>query len=140
MDVKTKSVHFYVQRNSSFDSDTGAYIPFELARLNEGGAFNLASGNFTAPVQGIYHFQFSAVNDKAATSLDIVLRVNGANVGETRTHQTATGNLDTVSLSASLRLKAGDTVNLFKIRTGTLYDYFFHLTHFSGWLVEEDLI
>jgi len=42
-------------------------------------------------------------------------------------------------VSASLRLKTGDQVRLFK-REGALNDYIGnHYTHFTGWLVEEDL-
>ena len=55
-------------------------IPFELARLNEGDAFSLPSGIFTAPVNGIYHFQFSAVKPLPYMFLDVFLQVNGANI------------------------------------------------------------
>jgi len=68
VDVKTKIVHFYVQRN--FDFSTGqTVIPFELARLNEGNAFNLPLGIFIAPVPGVYHFDFSALKSSTATVL-----------------------------------------------------------------------
>jgi hypothetical protein len=57
-DVKSAPVHFYVQRNSYFDTkDTP--IPFHLARLNEGNAMDLTSGKFTAPRPGIYFFSFT---------------------------------------------------------------------------------
>jgi hypothetical protein len=139
VDVKTKIVHFYVQRNSYFRTDY-AVIPFELARLNEGGAFNLTSGIFTAPSAGIYHFDFSAVKSESATWLSICLQVNGANVGYAYAGQYATRSNDVVSLSASLRLAKGDRVNLYNYARGVLYDYNYHRTHFTGWLVEEELM
>ena len=46
VDIKTKNAHFYVQRKSSFGIPN-AVIPFELAPLNEGNAFNWLSGIFT---------------------------------------------------------------------------------------------
>ena len=127
--MKTKSVHIYVQRESTFRTPS-AVIPFEVARLNEGNAFNLSSGTFTVPVPGIYHFQFSA----SANYLEIHLRVNDVRVGLAFT------NSKIASLSASFRLKAGDRVDLLNGAYGVLFDNLAHRTHFSGWLVEEDLM
>lgn len=138
VDLKTKIVHFYVQRNSSFSSE-GAVIPFELARLNEGKAFNLTSGIFTSPVPGIYHFQFSAVKAFASNYLQISIQVNGAIVGLANTDLNG-GRATSISLNAAFRLAANDRVNLRNYGCGELMgDNKNHMTHFSGWLVEEDL-
>jgi len=116
-----------------------AVIPFELARLNEGNAFNLSFGIFTVPVPGIYYFDFSAVKSSNAAFLYIDLQVNGANVNQAYTGQIARGSADVVSLSASFRLAAGDRVNLLNVG-GALADDDRHFTHFTGWLVEEELM
>lgn len=139
LDIKTKGVHFYVTRNSSF-STREAVVPFELARLNEGGGMNLTSGYFNAPVGGIYRFEFSAVKFPSATGLWIDLQVNGAHVGRASTYQPVTGTYEGISLSASLRLNVNDRVNLLNRGDGVLFDDADHHTHFSGWLVEEDFI
>ena len=145
VNVKTKIIHFYVKRNSNFETQN-AVIPFDLARLNEGGAFNLPSGIFTVPVPGIYNFLLSAVKLGPATNLNIFLQVNGVNVGLANTDQYSTGTYEAVSLSASLRLAAGDKVNLYNWNDGfykvrsALADNEKHFTHFSGWLVEEELM
>jgi len=91
------------------------------------------------PVDGIYHFDFSAVKDKSSQLLEIFLNVNGFNYAFAYSYQTAKGNFNTVSLSSSLRLKANDKVNLYNNYYGVLFDNDYHYTHFTGWLVEEDL-
>ena len=139
VDVKTKFVHFYVQRNSSFGSDGNA-IPFHLARFKEGNAFDLDTGVFTSPLKGIYNFQFSAVKHSDYNYGAIYLQLNGDNVGLAATNQPGGTSYDVVSLSTSLRLGVGDKINLSNVR-GYCYDgAVTHRTQFSGWLVEEELM
>jgi len=141
VDVKTQTVKFYVQRNTSF-STRFAVIPFELERLNEGEAMDLSSGVFTAPVSGLYHFEFAGLKDRTAYYLGISLQVNGVNVAAAVTNQYVTGTRDSISMTASLRLKTNDKVNLYngEFGDGVLYDDEGHVTHFTGWLEEEELI
>lgn len=133
--MKTRTVHFYVQRNSSFTENST--IPFQLERLNEGGAMDTATGIFRAPVDGTYHFEYCGGSFTASnSSLVIYLQVNGVNVGIAFS---SSANYGHSSINASLRLKAGDRVNVFK-ESGQLYDDGNHSTHFTGRLVEEDLV
>ncbi len=112
-------------------------LSFALVRLNEGSAMDSALGIFTAPVPGIYHFEFFGLKDAKSTSLHIILQVNGINIGSAFSDIFATGTYHSVSLSSSLRLKANDRV--FLVGNGWLFDSVYYFTHFSGWLVEEDL-
>ncbi len=115
-------------------------LRFHLARLNIGSAMDLSTGIFTVPVNGVYHFEFSAVRD-GVTESAIYLEVNGVRVGSSLSQTTFSmiGNLLTGVLNASFRLKRGDRVNIAKDQFN-IYDNRFHYTHFTGCLVEEDLI
>jgi len=136
IDVKTNSVHFYVQRRGEIVVDN-VVIPFDIERLNVGGAMNLATGVFTVPVNGIYHFEFAALADVDLDPLMIKLQVNGVDIGWSYT-KNVNFSSGISGINASLRLKTGDQVRLFKT-TGVLNDYSYQFTHFTGWLVEEDL-
>lgn len=137
VDVKTQNVHFYVTISQTF-FPSDAIVTFQNDKLNEGGAMNLTSGIFTVPVDGIYHFEFSGVKYYSSDYLFIFLQVNGANVGQAFTDPLNNGRYDSLSMSASLRLKANDIVNLFNSGTGILHGSYGHSTHFTGSLVEQD--
>lgn len=104
---------------------------------------DLASGVFTAPLDGIYHFEFSGITNDISK---ILLQVNGYPVALTTDDLSFTNeNLAHFSLSfaISLQLDEGDRVNLYKIGDGTLGEDGTLMgapsTHFTGWLVEEVL-
>ena len=137
MNVKRFPVHFYVQRNRVF-SQLNAIITFEVERLNVGGAMKINTGVFTAPRSGTYHFSFAFMKDEQATSLAIYIRKNGARIGGALVHNNPTVKHQS-SLSVPLQLKSGDTVDMFQMGNGNIYDDNSHYTHFTGWLMEEDL-
>jgi len=133
-----EGVHFYVQRKTNFE-DNGVTVTFELQRLNAGGGMNLKTGVFTAPVPGIYFFSFIGIRDDSSLSgIEITLRLNKAKVGMA----VATAGLGSFSISihATLKLKAGDRVYLVKEMGNKLRDDSRHLSHFSGHLLKEELI
>lgn len=136
--MKTKTVHFFVQSNTSVE-EPDANITFEKDVLNVGDAMDITSGVFTAPVDGIYHFEFSGLT---SDRLNVVLKKNDADVALTAVDFSyLNGNFNyasSISLATSLQLSADDQVYLYKSGNGTLYQDG-HLgvpnTHFTGWLV-----
>jgi len=135
LDVKTAAggVSFYVQRNTTY-SYNETVIPYEVDRLNIGGAMNLTSGVFTSPVNGRYYFSFIARSGITAASNWVYLRINGVRIGIAL----APSDKYNLPMVATLNLKKGDTVDVY-LATGSTYDDGYYYTQFSGFLVEEDL-
>ena len=113
-------------------------IPFDQIVLNQGNGLNLSNkGVFTAPRTGIYHFTFKGNSWNGSflkpKNLIIQIRHNGVAVGEV---STVYGILH---IHATLKLKAGDHIAVFKLTVGDLFSENVPHTHFSGWLLEEDV-
>lgn len=147
VDVKSTPVYFYVQKTTPFYGFYPTHVPFEVTRLNIGGAMNLATGTFTAPRPGRYFFCFSGVSITSSTYgwFDVSLYLNGEHIGRGET-QTKNGNMDTYdwetyTLQSVLNLKRGDQVWLSVSSQGNtfLQDNNNRFTHFTGWLLEEDV-
>ena len=145
--MKSAPVHFYVQRNSSFDT-TGTPIPFDLARVNDGNAMNLTSGIFTAPRPGIYFFSFTGLaqypKSESVVSLEVILYLNGEQIGMGWVEEpnSVAGQRSPLTLHSTLNLKKGDRVWVAiwgKSAEVNLYDSLSHHTHFTGWMLEEDV-
>jgi len=120
---------------------TNAVVPFDIVRLNAGGAMNPATGVFTAPVNGIYHFEFFGLKSGTDPApLYIFLQANGMEMGRSYAFDYSDTFRGLSGISSSLKLKVGDQVRIFK-GLGTLHDTINEeFTHFTGWLVEEDLV
>jgi hypothetical protein len=146
--VKSAPVHFYVQRNSYFDTITTP-IPFQLEVVNEGNAMNLTTGIFTAPLTGIYFFSFTGLAGFQASSstvqLGVSLILNGSRIGSGWVEETNTvaNQLLPLTLQSTLNLIKGDQVwmEIIQISSGAfLLDNFNAHTHFTGFMLQEDIV
>ena len=150
-DVKSASVHFYVQRSSNFNT-TLTPIPYDLARVNEGNAMNLTTGVFTAPRTRIYFFSFTGLEcfPSSEKVLGVGLYVNGVYFASNFVEKYGTyvfgshSSKNVLTLQSTLSLKLGDKVWVSIDRMPSvgvyLHDTNDHFTHFTGFMLEEDIV
>ncbi|XP_046456826.1 uncharacterized protein LOC124203952 [Daphnia pulex] len=154
-DVKSAPVHFHVTRNS--DSETqNTPIPFSRALVNEGNAMDLTSGKFTAPLPGIYFFSFAAVaylKDSSYVDFYSRLFLNGNLIGSSNVHENnaPVDQVSPLTLQMTLNLKKGDRVWVeivyygsyseieSSLKSSYLSDGSSHFTHFTGFMLEEEI-
>ena len=126
-------VYFYAQMKTPFN-EVGKIVPFDRIVVNQGNGLRLSNkGVFVAPRAGIYHFTFKGSTSFTVNVIVIQIRHNNFVVGDTGT------NAGCLHVHATLKLKAGDRVFMFKPGAGSLYSDETPDTNFSGWLMEEDL-
>ncbi|KAK4014936.1 hypothetical protein OUZ56_027449 [Daphnia magna] len=146
-DVQSSPTYFYVQKNSSF-SQFDTPVPFEIEKLNTGGAMNLKTGTFIAPRKGTYFFSFSGIayfpGSTVRQGFRMNLYLNGQAIGDGYEDEVAStssfGAFNTIH--TTLALQAGDKVwvQIAGISEGvSLHDGINHFTHFIGWLLREDI-
>ncbi len=100
---------------------TWTRIPFDGAALDDGGAFDAATGRFTAPVAGAYRFDAAAtvrVTGAAPSDMGIALHRNGAAIPATQAGAAGLADgITGVATGAVLGLAAGDVVEV-RVRFG----------------------
>ena len=146
--MKSAPVHFYVQRNSSFDT-TGTPIPFDLEMVNNGNAMNLTTGIFTAPVTGIYFFSFTGLAEFPASSstvqLGVSLKMNGNYIGSGWVEESnnVAAQRSPLTVQSTLNLEKDDQIwmEIIQMSSGSyLFENFNAHTHFTGFMLQEDIV
>ncbi|KAM8827034.1 complement C1q tumor necrosis factor-related protein 4-like [Synchiropus picturatus] len=101
---------------------------------NVGGAYNGQTGEFTAPVRGVYYVRFTA-NAPANFDMSAVLYKNDAEI-QLIAHEAKSGDgSDTASNGAALLLEAGDKLKMVLWHNTQIWDNSNHHSTFSGFLL-----
>ena len=152
VNVKSSPVYFYAQRSTSTTS-TGAPIHFSLAPLNTGNALNIGTGKFIAPRAGTYFFSFTGcaqIGTGISVSGSLVrvgLYLNNKKIAQGMNEVGANAlyvGIQTFSVQSTLQLNSNDVIwvqidELSGNVKPILFDDANHSTHFTGWLLEENI-
>uniref|UniRef100_A0A3B4DPA6 C1q domain-containing protein n=1 Tax=Pygocentrus nattereri TaxID=42514 RepID=A0A3B4DPA6_PYGNA len=127
-------VAFSASLSGGESGHTGPYstdvtLVYKHIFTNIGHAYNPATGFFTAPVRGVYHFRFSLYGGGGRPAT-VVLHKNGHLIAGTHSVQPQ----GTVSSSngVSLSLEVGDVICIKLNANAWIFDDSFHHSTFSG--------
>ena len=117
-------------------------LVWRQTRVNIGGHYNTSNGRFTAPIDGVYFFQWSNIGNGSSTVTRYRFYRNGSNWlsgNELRLDQTGGDYGPNGVKATTIFLNANDFVNInFSADNGTT-DYFVsgrdEYQMFAGWLV-----
>ena len=134
---------FHAYRTSDYDK-LGTTIPYDGTSLNTDNSLDTAKGVFTAPVNGLYYFYFSATKKWGIPILTIRLMKNDAGISTKEVRLQANGtsgpanNILSVDLHASFALNVNDTVKVNLVAGATIdsKEPIQRFTTFTGFLIQ----
>ena len=132
--IKATVPAFSVWQNGMSNPGANTTVTYNSTILNTGN-MDLATGLFTAPVAGIYHFTFSGFRNSGAGITSIVFIVNGVAQSQRSYTDDASNNYSPLNLATTRRMAAGDTIGVY-VQSGALHGN--QTNEFSGFLVTAE--
>lgn len=115
----TLPIAFSAKYNASLtpiNNMTATTFPFSTENYDEGGFYNNSTYEFSAPLNGIYHFDcavtFGIVNTASGTSICSLSILVDAAASAISTQDLKVGGYKTVNLSQDIKLNAGQKVKI----------------------------
>ena len=131
--IISNPIAFSAYASSGGDTSEGGVFPANATNYNFGGCYDTSAYRFTAPVNGVYHFEWNSFTNQGATSTSrIFLKKNGNHEVQKGNSIERHGN----GLSADVYLDTGDYVTIEGTSSYRLYYYgAAGHNHYSGHLV-----
>lgn len=139
-------VAFHAYRLSPYNK-VNTTVPYEKVFLNSGNALDIQTGEFKAPVKGIYSFYFSGLKQFASSEITVGFLHNNRIVTSRHARLHANGivgpgnNWLPIDMTVILPLEKGDTVGVL-LGFGGLHDsdekdeLYSRGTSFIGYLIQ----
>lgn len=131
----------YNASSTTINNVTSLTFPFSTENYDEGGFYNNSTYEFSAPLNGIYHFDcavtFGVVNSASGTSMCSLTILVDAASSAISTQDLKVGGSKTVNLSQDIKLNAGQKVKIsvYQSSGNTITLLGFNNTFFNGRLV-----
>jgi hypothetical protein len=131
--IRSRAIAFSAEKTGGGDGSTTSYFVANSVHYNYGNGYDASNGRFTAPINGVYHFELSSyTNAGGGTQSRIFIFKNGAYFLQKGDEIDQHGN----SISADVLLNAGDIITVGGI---TDYPFYYYASavhnHYSGHLV-----
>ncbi|XP_062895003.1 complement C1q tumor necrosis factor-related protein 3-like [Mobula hypostoma] len=128
------SVIFHAQVSSGTNPVGPTKLIYDQVEINKGQAYDASSGNFTAPMSGIFYFSYSLLGQ--TNSLDTLVQLMKNGVAQSYIHSLLNSDQgQTASMSIILPLVRGDVVWV-KLPKGITWSEWSSL-NFQGFLLQR---
>ncbi|XP_062389434.1 complement C1q-like protein 2 isoform X1 [Sardina pilchardus] len=114
--------------------DVAPILAYKRIFTNIGNAYDSNTGNFIAPVKGVYFFCFNAFGYSGSVS-GAILTKNGQLMVSTYELASSGDASDTTGNSVILQLEAGESVSMRLWQNASVFDHRNGLNTFSGFLL-----
>ena len=131
--LKPNVVAFSAKSTAGNGAQTTKVIPIQTKNFDIGGNYDTTNSRFTAPVNGVYHFDFT-VHSTSGQASAAWIRKNGTNYMRSYYASTSGGYEGQCIINVNMQLDANDYVDIYS--SGNYYFYLVSgYNEFSGFLI-----
>lgn len=130
---------FFAYRSSAWSTNgaTAGLVTFNTEDYDTNSNFDTATGKYTAPVDGYYHFSYSIAHGFTNNVQSEIYKNNSSYIKSPQNYNSATYAIGGTSQSFDIKLTAGDYIQIYHYASPTTTGTASRNTNFSGYLVSQ---